>query len=289
MKQKISVRAVIKQEGKVLLLRRAAGRESLRGLFELPGGGMEFGEAPELALRREVSEEVGSDTETVQLYDVLSEIDHENTDVQHVVIIYLVSLRTATSVTLSNEHDKYTWKKVSELQLNSITSLTALALNITEFGGSIEVESHHGESSDDKNTMTNKCIVYSDGGSRGNPGPSAAGFIIMNDREEVLFEGGKYLGITTNNQAEYQGVLSGLEKAREMGARQVEFRLDSLLVVNQMNGLYQIKNRDLWPIHERIKQLVASLESVRFIHVRREFNRLADGMVNKILDAEAAR
>lgn len=286
MKQKTSVRAVIKQEGKVLLLRRAAGRESLRGLFELPGGGIEFGEAPELALRREVSEEVGVEADTVQLYDVLTEIDHENTDVQHLAIIYLVSLKAGNSLTMSEEHDKYVWRKVSELQLNSITSLTALALDITEFGGTIEVESHH---DDDKNTMTRKCILYSDGGSRGNPGPSASGFIIMNDREEVLYEGGKYLGITTNNQAEYQAVLLGLEKAKEMGARQIEFRLDSLLVVNQMNGLYQIKNRDLWPIHERIKELAASFESVRFIHVRREFNRLADGMVNKILDAEASR
>lgn len=289
MKQKTSVRAVIKQEGKVLLLRRAAGRESLRGLFELPGGGIEFGEAPELALRREVSEEVGAEADTVQLYDVLTEIDHENTDVQHLAIIYLVSLKAGNNLTMSEEHDRYVWKKVSELQLNSITSLTALALDITEFGGSIEIESHHGEQVDDKNTITRKFILYSDGGSRGNPGPSASGFIIMNDREEVLYEGGKYLGVTTNNQAEYQAVLLGLEKAKAMGARQIEFRLDSLLVVNQMNGLYQIKNRDLWPIHERIKELAGSFESVRFIHVRREFNRLADGMVNKILDAEAAR
>jgi len=79
----------------------------------------------------------------------------------------------------------------------------------------------------------------------------------------------------------------GLEKALEMGMRSVDFRIDSLLVVNQMNGIYQIKNRELWPIHERIKELVAQFDKVTFSHVKREFNQLADGMVNKILNAHA--
>ncbi len=130
-------------------------------------------------------------------------------------------------------------------------------------------------------------IVYSDGGSRGNPGPSAAGFVIMNDQENVLHEGGMYLGIATNNVAEYHGVRLGLEKALALGVRTVDFRIDSLLVVNQMNGTYQIKNRELWPIYERIKGLTAKFNKVTFSHVRREFNQLADGMVNKILNAHA--
>jgi ribonuclease HI len=108
----------------------------------------------------------------------------------------------------------------------------------------------------------------------------------MDQYDQVLHEGGMYLGITTNNQAEYHGVRLGLEKAIEIGARTVDFRIDSLLVVNQMNGIYKIKNRELWPINERINELVAQLDLVSFTHVRREFNQLADGMVNKILNAE---
>ena len=108
----------------------------------------------------------------------------------------------------------------------------------------------------------------------------------MNDREHVVHEGGMYLGITTNNQAEYHGVRLGLEKAIELGARTVDFRIDSLLVVNQMNGMYKIKNRELWPINERIHELVMKFDKVTFTHVKREFNQLADGMVNKILDAK---
>src|SRR5690606_18292085 len=100
-----------------------------------------------------------------------------------------------------------------------------------------------------------------------------------------IYEGGSYLGITTNNQAEYHGVRLGLEKARELGARSVTFHIDSLLVVNQLNGVYVIKNRELWPIHERIKELISQFDKVTFSHVKREFNQKADGMVNKILDA----
>ena len=142
----------------------------------------------------------------------------------------------------------------------------------------------------DENTTydTNTVIIYSDGGSRGNPGPSASGFVIMSSKQEVLHQGGVYLGITTNNQAEYHGVRLGLEKALSIGARNVDFRVDSLLVVNQLNGMYTVKNRDLWPIHERIKDLITQFDKVTFQHVRREFNQLADGMVNKILNAHEA-
>jgi ribonuclease HI len=136
-----------------------------------------------------------------------------------------------------------------------------------------------------QNQLGEHVIIYSDGGSRGNPGPSASGFVVMNAKEEVVHQGGAYLGITTNNQAEYHGVRLGLEKALEMGAKTVDFRMDSLLVVNQLTGVYKIKNHELGPINERIKELAQQFEKVTYTHVRREFNQLADGMVNKILNA----
>jgi ribonuclease HI len=109
--------------------------------------------------------------------------------------------------------------------------------------------------------------------------------VILNTDQEVIEQGGEYIGITTNSQAEYHGVRIGLERARELGYKRLDFRVDSMLVVNQMNGVYKVKNRELWPIYERIKRIVSEFEWVRFSHVRREFNRLADGMVNKTLDA----
>jgi ribonuclease HI len=134
-----------------------------------------------------------------------------------------------------------------------------------------------------KATKKQHIFIYSDGGSRGNPGPSAAGFVIV-DNGTVIDQGGEYLGITTNNQAEYHGVRLGLERAIEKGIMSLEFRIDSMLVVNQLNGLYKIKNRELWPINERIQTLLGQFEHVKFHHVPRELNKMADALVNKLLD-----
>jgi ribonuclease HI/pterin-4a-carbinolamine dehydratase len=126
--------------------------------------------------------------------------------------------------------------------------------------------------------------LFSDGGSRGNPGPSASGFVILDMEDTVLVEKGVYLGVTTNNVAEYTALKLALEECRKMSVRQIHAYLDSLLVVNQMKGIFKIKNRDLWPIHDAIKKLVATFDEVDFSHVPREFNKLADAEVNKALD-----
>ncbi len=136
------------------------------------------------------------------------------------------------------------------------------------------------------NRLPKQIILYADGGSRGNPGPSASGYVLMDMENNVLTKKGIYLGITTNNQAEYQAVKFGLEDALKNGAREVSVFLDSLLVVNQMKGIFKIKNRDLWPIHTAIKDIIGQLKFVKFTHVPREMNKIADSEVNKILDAE---
>jgi ribonuclease HI len=140
------------------------------------------------------------------------------------------------------------------------------------------------EPADKPKSIGEHVTLYADGGSRGNPGPSACGYVLLDDQDTVLVDKGVYLGITTNNQAEYQGLKSGLEEARRMGAREVDVRLDSLLVVNQMRGVFKVKNRDLWPIHQSIKELVTGFRKVTFTHVPRELNRLADAAVNRALD-----
>ncbi|HET8709457.1 MAG TPA: reverse transcriptase-like protein [Candidatus Saccharimonadales bacterium] len=126
--------------------------------------------------------------------------------------------------------------------------------------------------------------LYADGGSRGNPGPSASGFVLYDMQDKPLVDKGIYLGITTNNQAEYTALKLGLEEARNMGARRVHVYMDSMLVVNQMKGIFKIKNRDLWPINEAIKDLVKQFEKVEFTHVPRELNKAADAAVNRAMD-----
>lgn len=135
-------------------------------------------------------------------------------------------------------------------------------------------------------SSTKEVKLFGDGGSRGNPGPSASGFVIMDMEDHILFEAGVYLGITTNNQAEYQALKFGLEQAKRMGAREIHAHMDSLLVINQMKGIFKVKNRDLWPIYEAIKNLCKDFSKVSFTHVPREMNKLADAEVNKCLDAQ---
>lgn len=127
--------------------------------------------------------------------------------------------------------------------------------------------------------------LYADGGSRGNPGPSASGFVIYNPDGLIVVESGEYLGVTTNNQAEYQALKFGLDEAQKRGIREIDVFLDSMLVVNQMNGTFKVKNRDLWPIYESVKELVKNFKQVSFTHVPRELNKHADGLVNQTLDA----
>lgn len=138
---------------------------------------------------------------------------------------------------------------------------------------------------DNTTTQVENLKLFTDGGSRGNPGPSATGFVIYDEQENVLFAGGEYLGVTTNNQAEYQAVRSGLKKCLDYQPSEVKIFMDSLLVVNQMNGIFKIKNRDLWPIHSDIKEIIKNFNKVSFTHVPRELNKAADAEVNRILDS----
>lgn len=128
--------------------------------------------------------------------------------------------------------------------------------------------------------------IFSDGGSRGNPGPSASGFVILDMEDNVLVDKGVYLGITTNNQAEYMALKLALEECLSMGVIEAQVYLDSLLVVNQIKGIFKVKNRDLWPIHDAIKQLSKKFKKISFSHVPREFNKLADAAVNRALDEQ---
>lgn len=285
MKQKVSTKAIIKQDGKILLLRRKGGRPSISGLYELPGGRVHMNQQPEDAVRHALRIHVNVAAETVQLSDVLSFVDPDDRELQYVFVVYEVSLRpTDKTVELSDEYDKYTWKKIADIERDEVTQSTLQLLGIQEVPYATSTVQSVSEVADVTNTTTKTAVMYSDGGSRGNPGPSASGFVVLDDDGKVVSEGGAYLGITTNNVAEYQAVYLGLERAQELGVRTVDFRMDSLLVANQMNGLWKIKHPDLAIIHSRIKELAAQFEKVTFSHVRREYNTLADGVVNRILD-----
>jgi ribonuclease HI/pterin-4a-carbinolamine dehydratase len=129
--------------------------------------------------------------------------------------------------------------------------------------------------------------LFTDGGSRGNPGPSAVAFVICKMDNSVVEKSGEYIGETTNNQAEYQALKMGLKRAQELGIQDLIVNLDSELVVKQINGLYKMKNADLRPHYEEVKQLERQFEKITFSHVPRKLNAEADAEVNRILDQQA--
>lgn len=196
--------------------------------------------------------------------------------------------RTATLAEELNHHPKLhnTYSTV-ELWLSTHEANDAITDKDREFAARIDSMMSAPTISVPKTEKQIK--LYADGGSRGNPGPSASGYVLMDMNDSIIFKSGVYLGITTNNQAEYQALKFGLEEAEKLGAREVDVYLDSLLVINQMKGIFKVKNRDLWPIYEAIKEQVTRFKKVRFTHVPRELNKLADAEVNEVLDAELQR
>lgn len=126
--------------------------------------------------------------------------------------------------------------------------------------------------------------VFCDGGSRGNPGPAASGVVFLNNEDQVIAEFNQYIGIDTNNQAEYQAVVLAITKLAEYKFNHVKFYLDSELIVKQLNGIYRIKNLELKPHYLKIISWLKEHPTTTVEHVRRELNKLADAQVNICLD-----
>ena len=129
-----------------------------------------------------------------------------------------------------------------------------------------------------------KLFIYTDGGARGNPGPAGIGAVIYDEDKKVIAEVSEYLGVATNNQAEYKAVIAALKKAKEIGGTELSFYLDSELAVKQLNREYKVKNKDLAPLFLEVYNLSLSFKKVSFSHIRREFNQVADRLANEAMD-----
>lgn len=129
-----------------------------------------------------------------------------------------------------------------------------------------------------------KIITFSDGGARGNPGPAGIGAVLYDSDNNKLAEVSKYLGETTNNQAEYRALIAALKKAIDLGAEEVVSYLDSELVVKQLNREYKVRNAELAPLFLEIHNISLSFKKITFIHVMREKNKEADRLANEAMD-----
>lgn len=132
--------------------------------------------------------------------------------------------------------------------------------------------------------LHNKIKIYSDGGARGNPGPAACGIVIKTSSGQIIGKHARYLGATTNNQAEYAGVLLGLEEAVKLGAKEIDFYLDSELVVNQLNRKFKVKDLAIQKVFVKIWNSSVGFKKIIYRHIPREENKEADQMVNRELD-----
>ncbi len=132
--------------------------------------------------------------------------------------------------------------------------------------------------------MYEKIKVYTDGASRGNPGPAAIGIVFYGPDDQCLLEHKERLGTQTNNYAEYMAVIRALELAGDKGTQFVDVYCDSQLLVKQMLGEYKVKAPQIKPLYLQVKALTANFQKVGFHHVRREFNVEADALANQALD-----
>jgi ribonuclease HI len=133
-----------------------------------------------------------------------------------------------------------------------------------------------------------KAKLYTDGGSRGNPGPAAYAFVLESADGTVLDARGESIGVATNNVAEYAALVAGLERAAEVGVDELEVVSDSELMVKQMRGEYKVKNRALQDLFLDASRLARKVGRVTYTAVRREHNELADSLVNEALDRSGA-
>ena len=132
--------------------------------------------------------------------------------------------------------------------------------------------------------MLSKLVtLFTDGGARGNPGPAAIGYVIMSDKR-VIVEHGEYIGKATNNVAEYTALLHGLRHARRLGTAEVHCKLDSQLVVEQLNRRFKVKDSNLAKLFIQVWNLSQEFKRITFTHIRREENSQADKLVNCALD-----
>ena len=134
-------------------------------------------------------------------------------------------------------------------------------------------------------SMARRLVIYADGAARGNPGPAGIGVVIEDERGRVLKEVSQFVGRKTNNQAEYMALIRGLEEAAEYQADAVLIRLDSELLVHQLRGEYKVKSPLLKPLISQVQELLARYRVVGIEHIERDYNRAADRLANRAIDA----
>lgn len=281
MKQRVRVVGILKEEGEVLLMKRRTGRSSEPVFWELPTGKIKFGEQPEEAMSRTALEYLGAEVKEVKLRDVVTFLAFEGaSQMANLYIVYELGVKPGTKIRPNERYSAFKFLKKDEFSKVRVDEATSAVLELES-----EKSDNFAAGAGNYRETVNGATVYVDGSSRGNPGPAGVGYRIVGENGEELARGGEFVGFATSRVAEYYALRTGVEKAVEMGLKRVKFIGDNLMMMNQMNGIYKIKNRDLLPIYADIRKMVAeNFEAVSFVHVKRELNGEADREANLAID-----
>lgn len=273
MKQRIRVVGIIKTEEGVLVFKRSKGRSEAPVFWELPTGKIKFGEQPEEAMVRSLNEYTGLTASTMKLKDVITFLAPEGaTRLSNLYIVYELGIKNDDKPI---PKDRYTaFKFVKEFASSSVR-LDEASMSVIEIEEGKTI-SGRAMSRDTVNSV----IINVDGASRGNPGPSGIGYCIYNSDGHIIRQGGEFIGFATSRMAEYYAMRKGIELAIEMGYKKARFVSDSLMVVNQLNGIFTVKNHDILPVYEDILSKLGEFEAVSFTHTNREKNVIADHEAN---------
>ena len=283
MKQRIRVVGIVNRGEEFLLLKRSRGRFEELPSWELPTGKIRFGEQPEEAMGRMIYEYLNVQVDSVKLKDVITFTGLIGASQQaNLYIVFDVKLRPEVKLVAGERYSAYKFVKNTEMTGMKLDEATMQVLTIESgrtVGGYVETRA-----SSEVSAAASGATVYVDGGSRGNPGPAGIGYYITGEDGKLLKRGGEFIGFATSRVAEYYALKEGCEQAIELGLKRVRFVGDSLMTINQMRGIYQVKNQDILPIYEDIQKLLQKFEAVAFVHVKRSMNAAADKEANLAID-----
>ncbi len=277
MKQRIRVVGLIKNKDGILIFKRLRGNSEGPVFWELPTGKIKFGEQPEEAMARSLMEYAGLIASNLKLKDVITFLAPEgSSQLSNLYIIYEIDIKDGAKPVPQERYNAFKFIKDFSNPNIRLDETTMSVLEIEE--GRV---THDRISPRD---TANGITINVDGASRGNPGPSGVGYCIYDNTGKIIERGGEFIGFATSRVAEYYAMRKGIERAIELGYKTVHFISDSLMVVNQLNGIFHIKNRDVIPIYEDIQENLKNFEAVSFTHVPRSRNVIADSEAHAAIE-----